>query len=334
MVIRALTQNMPARRHTPPACLQGRCFTTEQALQAGVSYRQLRGPAYRSILTGVWATSDHELPEHPKKRTHQVMAALQMRHPTTVVSHTSSALLLGLPLPGAVWQSPGLHITRWDGLCPPRMTGVIGHKAEVAQTDRGSIGGVLVTGPALTAVQLADQRSTAGGLALSDDALVALLDGVVTQHSKGFNRGNPPTRNLNDLVSDLERLSPRRGLSRLWEALKRVSVGADSALETHARLALAKAGFTLFVHDLEIRVPGMRPVHPDLGNVELRISIQVEGPHHDSPGQRVRDIERLRVTEAAGWIEIRVTAADIFTRPGDLEPRLVSLVRAAVASRR
>ncbi|MDO5618927.1 hypothetical protein [Kocuria sp.] len=321
---------MPAKAHVPPRALHGRCFTAAQAAVLGVTPRQLAGPGYRRIMRGVWATRDFKLPDHPRDRLVEILGTLQDVAPQTVASHTTAAALLGLPLPGGLWRDPGLHLTRWDGRCAPRIEGVSGHRARVAPEDRRILAGVRLTAPVLSALQVAEMTNAAGQPLISHTALVALLDGMVREHKVGLHRGMVPTCSLAQVHTDLQRFAHTDGIRRVRAALDHVQVGADSALETYARLALAAAGFTDFHHDVEIRVPGLRPVHPDLADERRRISIQIEGPHHDQSGQRIRDIERLRVTQAAGWIEIRVTAADLFVQPGQTEPRIVQLVREAI----
>ncbi|MCT2180986.1 endonuclease domain-containing protein [Kocuria sp. p3-SID1433] len=81
--------------------------------------------------------------------------------------------------------------------------------------------------------------------------------------------------------------------------------------------------------DIELTAPGHRPVWPDLADVENRLALQIEGPHHDGIDQRVRDIERERATVAAGWREIRLSWKDMRQGAPGTAPEAVRLVRAA-----
>ncbi|EME36284.1 hypothetical protein C884_00575 [Kocuria palustris PEL] len=79
-----------------------------------------------------------------------------------------------------------------------------------------------------------------------------------------------------------------------------------------------------------IRTPGHRPVYPDLADRLRRLSVQFHGAVHEDGRQRMRDVERLRATEAAGWTELRVvhTDLDLVDPPGPAsEPRILTLVR-------
>lgn len=282
-------------------------------------------------MTGVWAAADHEVPCEQLQRLCEVLPALQRRLPATAASHVSAALLLGLRLP-ATLRGPGpIHLTRWQPGRAPRLAGVRGHVSALDPEDRWLTRKIRLTGPVRTIVDLAGVASfgTRKLPLIHDDGLVALLDGVISEHRTGIHAGRPPLRSMDLVQEDMARMSGRRGAARVRRNLQRARVGVDSALETHARLALDLAGLTGFVTDHQIHAPGIGTAYPDLADLYWRISIQVDGPHHDGPGQRKRDINRLRVTEAEDWIEVRVTEADIFALQIGAEPNLVSLVRAA-----
>lgn len=326
---------MPARAHRPPKELARRCFTREEATAAGVTSGQLFGPGYRSVMKGVWAPIDHEPPHGTEARLHDLLRALQVVLPNTAVSHLTSAQLFGMRLPRNLRAASPVHLTRWEPGRAPRMTGVCGHAALIPPADRWLWEGLRLVGPVRTIVDLAGMsvgRAAASPL-MSDDGLVALLDGVINEHVTGIRAGSQALRSLTEVEQDLDRMVGRRGVARVRDSLERARVGVDSALETHARLALERHGLTGFMTDRQIHVPGLGSAYPDLADETWQISIQVDGPHHDGPGQRTRDINRLRITERAGWIEIRVTEADIFVRHPDQEPRIVALVRAARARR-
>lgn len=331
---RGSTARMPTPQHVPPIELRDRCFSVRDAAHAGLSPGQLLGPGYESVMTGVWRSVHHPVPQDTVARLRDVLPPLLSSLRTTAASHLTSALLLGLRLPGWLRTGTPLHLTRWTVGRAPRLTGVAGHVAQLDPQDRGSSGDVMVVGPTRTVVDLAgmlDPRTRAN--LITDDALIALLDGLINFHHTGIHAGKPPLRSLAEVQTDLNRMGRRRGVARVRRNLSRCAVGSDSALETHARLALEQAGLTGFVTDREIRVPGMGSAYPDLAHELWKIAIQVEGPHHDQLGQRTRDIKRQRITEAADWIEIRITAADLVPSYPGAEPRIAGLVRAAMEQR-
>ena len=69
--------------------------------------------------------------------------------------------------------------------------------------------------------------------------------------------------------------------------------------------------------------------HVPVGDID--VWVLVDGAVHEDPRQRLRDVERQRAAEAAGWTELRVVHTDLDvvdpTDPG-CEPRIVTLVRA------
>lgn len=277
-------------------------------------------------MTGVWAARDHRLPESGTPRVREILRALQQVLPDTAASHLTAGLLLGLRMPRSLRVGIPIHVTRWAPGRAPRLAGVQGHVAQVPPADRWTSGTLRVIGPVRTVVDLAAMSTGPSRYVFGDDWVVALVDGMINEHRTGIRAGMPPMRSLELVREDLARMATLRGVARVRMSLERAQPGVDSALETHARLALARQGFTEFVTDHEIRVPGAGSAYPDLADRRRRISVQVEGPHHDGKDQRVRDITRLRITEAAGWKEVRVSGRDIFAqRPGN-RPHIVKLV--------
>lgn len=318
---------MPTPPHLPPV-LPARCFTTDEARAAGVTVGQLKGVAYDSVARNVWSLAARRRPEEPADRVSDILLALQQVLPRTAASHVTAGLLLGLRLPLRVRRAEPVHLTRWGPGDPPEMTGIAGHSGTLGAEDRWSRSGLRLTGPTRTVVDIAAMRGPGASWLLTDDELVAVLDGVVNEHLHGYSAGVPPMRDLARVRQDLQRMAKRRGVARVRAALLRARVGVDSALETRTRLLLEGHGLSGWSTDVELLAPGHRTVHPDLADLQRRIAVQVEGPHHDSDRQRVRDIERQRATEAAGWVEARIVSADLRSVRGG-PPRAVHVVREA-----
>lgn len=319
---------MPRRPHTPPEDLPNRSFSTTEARSPGLTAHHLEGPGYRQLTRGVWIPAHLQTPADPTERVRtQLHGLLEAKH-DCAASHLTAAQLLGLRLPDALRRDTRLHITRHNGYRPPGGHNVHGHCAELPPEDLVSMGGILSTGPARTAIDLAAMRELRW-FRISDDDLVALLDGIICEHANGPLAGSEPMRSLPGLSADLDRMKGKRGVRRVRLALQRCAVGADSMLETRARLLLAHYDHTTpWITDHQLQAPGHRTVWPDLADIEHRLSLQLDGPHHDSPEQRLRDIDRLRATEAAGWTEIRVSFRDLQPIGAQL-PALIHLVRQA-----
>lgn len=329
---------MPTPRHVPPQSLRSRWFTTEEAAAAGVHRKQLSGQYYVSVLPHLWVTRethDAGTMTDTVDGLRRNLPTLRRLYPAAVGSHLTAAITLELRLPTRVTAMAGLHLTVAPGTPAPRGCDVVGHRAALDDTDTWGNARLRVTSPARTIVDLAAMKTPRGNFLVTDDELVAVIDGVINEHATGYHKGKPPLRSRARLAQDLTRLTGLRGTARVRKALARAVVGVDSALETQARLVLAAHGLTGWVTDVELSTPGHRIVWPDLADPNRRIALQIEGAHHDQRGQRVRDIERQRATEAAGWIEIRIVAADLVVGPYDPPgsvPRLIRLVREARAA--
>lgn len=254
---------------------------------------------------------------------------LQAVTPGAVISHVTAAQILGLRLPARLRGSDQLHLTQTAGRKAPRRRGVVGHRAALRADDLLAAGGALITGPTRTVVDLASMHRGRGLPVLTDDDLVVVLDGVIEEHATGPRSGLVCLRSQQAVGEDLGRMAHVRGVGRVRRALERCAPAVDSALETRMRLLLQDHGLEGWVTDLELRPRGHRSVWPDLADEEHLIAVQIEGPHHDRPEQRQRDIERARATVAAGWREIRLTWKDMLLDGPGSDPEAVRLIRAA-----
>lgn len=319
---------MPRPRHSPPACLQGRVFTTAEAEAAGVAKRHLSGRQYCSWGKGLWSCADSRPDPRTRSGLLRILPALQQEG--WAASHTTAAMLHDFRLPGRLGHVGGIHLCSSTG-SRPRGRGVVGHRSQFHAEDLWTDGSVRLTSPARTLLDLAASTDARGRHVMTHQQLVAVIDGVICEHRTGISRGVPALRSQRDLSTDLERFESHRGVRRVRQALLRAVVGVDSPLETYTRLVLEDHRFTGWEADVEIRSPGGRRVHPDLADRRHRLAVQVDGAVHEDPRQRLRDVERQRATEAAGWTELRVVHTDLDvvdpTDPG-CEPRIVTLVRA------
>ncbi|WP_188667872.1 hypothetical protein [Tersicoccus solisilvae] len=253
--------------------------------------------------------------------------------PDAVISHATSAALWGLPLPLGLQRHETIHVTHGSGrrTSSAHRRGVTGHIAVLPAGDITRVGGIRVTNPARTFLDLA------GTLALDD--LIVLGDAIVCCHDDPFD-GLPgvPLTPLSELRRRVQVVGRRRGVVAARAALELVRVGADSPPESRLRLMIVRAGLPEPVPNVVIPVPAARRViQPDLAFREHRLSLQYDGAHHADPRQHARDIERADLTAAAGWIEVRIGAADmtaLVVVPGlGVVPRAVAKVAAALRAR-
>ncbi|MGC5048078.1 hypothetical protein [Micrococcus porci] len=96
------------------------------------------------------------------------------------------------------------------------------------------------------------------------------------------------------LRATVEDLAPFHGVARARAALERVRVGAHSAMETPARLALVDAGLgePLLQHRLDPWDPDCPETH--MFSPELAVALEYDGGGHLTPAQQARDARRDR----------------------------------------
>lgn len=223
-------------------------------------------------------------------------------------SHVTAAELWCAPLPHA--GRAGIHVSAPSPRRAPESQGVVGHQMRMSAGDLRQLGSVPITSPALTWASLAST------LRLED--LVAVGDFLVT----------PPFRaaralcSLDELHAETERRSSQRGHRIRVQGVRLVRVGSLSRPETHLRLLLVAA--RLPEPQINLAADGLLL---DLAWPDLRVCVEYEGDHHRDPGQFRRDIRRIERLVDAGWIVIRVTAADLYRGRRELVTRIAQRLR-------
>lgn len=214
-------------------------------------------------------------------------------------SHTSAAAVWGGPLPASAREEP-VHVTSTSDVAM-RRAGVVGHRVRSATVRRHQ--GVRVSTPARAWFECASL--------LAVEHLVALGDHLV---------GLSGLATLDDLAAEIRPGSRASRTAR--EALDRVRVGAESAMETWLRLAVVDAGFP--EPELQVKVfdrAGRFIGRVDLAWPELRIALEYDGDQHRERDAFQRDQRRRNDFEVNDWLAIHVTAADA-ARPAVLFERL------------
>ena len=211
-------------------------------------------------------------------------------------------------LHGAPWVDPAQPIELVGVKCR-RQDGLIPRTEHVADDEVTRIAGLPVTTRVRTAFDM--------GRHLNRFQALARLDALMWNQSFS-----------NDEVRTLADRHPRaRGVRQLRELLPLVDGGAASPRESQIRLWLHDTGFPRPLTQIAVLV-GSRPVaFLDVGWPEYKVAVEYDGHHHRKDrSQYVKDIARLRMLEALGWIVIRVIAED---RPEEWLGR----VEAALTSR-
>ncbi|MHC5796803.1 hypothetical protein ACVXZ4_11650 [Lacisediminihabitans sp. FW035] len=238
--------------------------------------------------------------------------------PGEFFSHLTAAALWGIPLPHTP-RAQSLHVSSRGSVSRPRTRAVVGHRLTLA--DFEMIGGLPVTDPETTWCQLA--------VYLSKEDLVAAGDFLVSGTRLPGGARTEPLSSILLLEAAVKRRRGCRGATKLAWAVPRLRIGVDSRPESLTRLVLVAAG----IPEPAINAPtlvdeGRRTLHADLTWEEWKVVLEYEGDDHRTNARTFRnDIERRELFESAGRRYIRVTADDLFLRPGMLTARVMRILR-------
>ncbi|NEK93011.1 DUF559 domain-containing protein [Modestobacter muralis] len=274
-------------------------FIGSQAIAEGlITRRQLRARSYRRLVHGVYA--DPGLVHDHRLRCRGVALLLPAG---CVLGGHSAAAWPGAPFAGAhdpvtVLRPPS---TPWAG---PQGTRV--HQADLAPEDVEWRDDVPVTCASRTAWDVAAQESLG--------TAVAAVDAMVRSGSVTFA----------ELTARVDRGAARKGVVRFRRVLTLVDPRAESAPESRVRVALTMAGLVP-VPQFEVRAGGRFLGRVDLAFPGARVAVEYEGAHHFEGTQIERDDVRIAGLESAGWLVVRLSAADLRDLDG-----VVARVRAAL----
>jgi len=276
-------------------------FVGSQAIAEGFLTRgQLRRRSYRRLVQGVYADPglefDHQLKCHG--------VALLLPDGAIIGGH-SAAAWYGAPFASAHDPVTVLRSSRltWDG---PR--GVRVHETDLRPGDRTVVDGVPLSTPLRTAWDVAtlEPLTTA----------VAALDAMVRAEAIDL----PALRLMADTSAG------RFRATRVRRAVPLVDPRAESPAESWVRVTLVMAGLTP-IPQYEVLVDGIESRF-DFAWPEAKVALEYEGAYHFEEAQVVRDDERIDRLRAAGWMVIRISAADLRNLDAVIEK-----VRTALAAR-
>ncbi|RJN31858.1 hypothetical protein [Nesterenkonia natronophila] len=216
-----------------------------------------------------------------------------------LVSHHTAAALWGLleTDPG-----PPYHLsTPPQGSRIKRPHLVIAHRIHIPEPDRAALDGLAITAPARTWVDIALNSSVLQGLIVADRCR--------RRGRTKFGEDPRAMASVTELDAALIRRGRPRGIIRARQALHLSRDGVDSPQETRLRYFMAMAGLPEPAVNAWIRdVHGRGVVQPDLSIQQYRLAIQYEGwEFHIEADQMAKDIRRQEITEALGWVEVRIT---------------------------
>ncbi|MCV7066414.1 hypothetical protein H7H51_12985 [Mycolicibacterium farcinogenes] len=194
---------------------------------------------------------------------------------------------------GARWIDPGLPAYVIDHNNRRAARGIVTWADAIEDDEICQIGGIRLTTPARTAVDLACK--------FPEDTAVAAIDALArAAHLK-----------VSDIESAADRHSGRKGIKQARTTIALVDPGAESPQETWLRLLVVRAGYPAPQSQYPVyNEYGALIGEVDLAWPELKIALEYEGSHHTDPEQLRKDIQRVDAMIEMGWTVIRITRRD------------------------
>ncbi|WFR68436.1 hypothetical protein P9139_09850 [Curtobacterium flaccumfaciens] len=272
-----------------PMALRGRPFRVREALHRGVSPGRLRTKALLRPFHGIRAWT---LPQTHEERARAVLPRLRRDQ---AFSHTTAAIVLGLPLPRRLERDPRIHVTTVGTDQALRVRGTVGHRTRRGRVTIVYSGTAALTHPVDTFIALATL--------LNRDELIVVGDALV---------GWLGWCSRDELIAAAHRYRGARGIRRVRAALAEVRTGSRSPGETRLRLALTRRGLPQPELNHDVVVDGRWVACVDLAYPEARVAIEYESDLHRTDARTFRkDLTRGEQLKDVGWWLVRATADDL-----------------------
>jgi hypothetical protein len=271
---------------------------SEALASAALSRHQLR-TQYRPVLPNVYLSRQVQ-----PSLERRIAAAWLWSHCSATIAGAAAAALHG-----AKWIPDDVPVELIHANTrPPR--GVLTRRDVVVDGESRIMDGRVVTTPERTAFDIG-RRGAVRSAVVRLDALA---------RATGFK--------VVDVLQVAGRHPGARGLRQLETALELVDPGAQSPRESYLRLLLIDAGLPRPQSQIPVLGPdGIPFAYLDLGWPDCMVAVEYDGDQHRADRrQYVKDIRRLEMLEAMGWLVVRVVAED---RPAEILRR----VRAALDAR-
>jgi hypothetical protein len=274
-----------------------RPFLTGWARLAGVTKRELAGPAYRQIFRGVHISS-----LVPDSLVVRCRAAVLCAPDQGLLSHETAAQLWVPSWPRS--SDVNLAYSRdvrslGDGLRIHRFT---------YPMERWTRHGLPVTGPATTFIHLA-VRLDLVDLVCFGDRLVA-REAITPDHL---------------LQSAL--VWEGHGRRAAVAAARLVRARSESIPETQSRLLMVLAGIPEPVCNHPYLVGQIERYRLDLAWADYKVALEYDGRWHDEPEQRRKDEARRKEMRDAGWIIIVIRAENLYDDPDAVVDEVADALR-------
>jgi very-short-patch-repair endonuclease len=208
------------------------------------------------------------------------------------------------------WDQPLVHTVVLHGHLPGRLPGVVVHQTR--NLDAVDI----ARGPGPRSVTPARAAIDAAGWLRSARSASGLVLAVAQQKI-----ATPA-----EMLDVLERIWRVRHTATLRGTLVEAMAGADSLAEVDVLRMMRSIGFREVRRQVRIELP-LRTARIDLG-VRLAdgrtLLVQVDGPSHDDPRQRLEDQECDEALRALGYVVVRIPVALLRADPAAVRAQLRS----------
>lgn len=276
------------------------------AWRSAPSCRPAHNPAMKEPFLGAEALAAGQLTRHGLRTRftaiHQGVYVAVGTRPTPVLRAEAAWLRSRRRGVLAGLSAAALHGAQWIDDREPaylidnnhrRERGIVAWGDAVEDDEIWRIGGMRVTSPIRTAVDLACK--------FPPKVSIPAIDALAT--ATGLTRRQLPAA--------LSRYAGRKGIVQARKAIALVDPGAQSPRETWLRLVFVAAGYPwpepqCAVCDTFGGVIG----HTDGGWREKKIGYEYEGEHHTTAEQLAYDIWRYEAMRDAGWNVLRFTRRD------------------------
>ena len=264
-----------------------RPFTLATASELGLTRRQVYGPLYRTVMTGVFI--HRSIPDSLVVRSR---AALLVTPPGGVLSHFTAACLWSASAP----RSARIHLSYAVKGSQIMRREVQAHRFTYPM-ERRTRHGLPVTSPGMTFMHLAVHLDLVALTAFGDQLVKRK---VITPYE------------LRAYATDWGHHGRLAGI----EAAALVRDRVESVPESHLRLLLVLAGLPEPHVNHSVRdAEGEELRRLDLAYPEVMVAVEYVGRWHDAPEQRVKDDERRAWLRSQGWEIVVVRAEGLYETP-------------------
>jgi len=228
-----------------------------------------------------------------------------------VLSHSSAAAILDLPLP--VWMADQriIHVTAPRTGWRPRRRDITTHHASLVATECVEINGFRVTSPARTYADIA-YRLTVGQLVAFGDAMM--------RHYGTSHR---------ELIATVLRRKRYPGRLKARRCIDLLNPMAESPKESELRILLMEARLpTPSINPDILDEYGQFLARGDIAYEDYRVLVEYDGAYHAEMSQRAHDAARRALLREHGWIVVEIVGEDM-----RYPHRVISRVKAALIER-